>query len=321
MSNSRVDKSVGGAGLQAGQKVYVSVATSAFSGATLLAFLLGAHPQIATVGEMDGLIASEDPDEYLCSCGQKITHCEFWQSVEKAMHAKGFEFSTANFGTRFVRRCPGLIQSLRYGSSRNRFLDAARDAVFQAWPSERQAIELLAARNTAFIQSVLRLTGKDIFLDTSKDRLRLKALHRYSGLDVRAIHWIRDVRGVVASRSRRRSDIDAYTAARDWVKLNQRLQITLQSLPRDRVTVARYEDLCQNVQPTLRRLHRFCGVDPSFETGNFGAVPQHIVGNSMRLGSVAKIVLDERWKSQLSEDQLREIDSAARALRQRYGYT
>ena len=55
--------------------VFVSIETSSYSGATLLAFLLGAHPQIATIGEMDGLIPRENPDEYFCSCGQLIKRC------------------------------------------------------------------------------------------------------------------------------------------------------------------------------------------------------------------------------------------------------
>lgn len=52
--------------------VFVSVETSAYWGAKLLAFLLGGHPEIATVGEMYVLMPREDPDRFLCSCGWKM---------------------------------------------------------------------------------------------------------------------------------------------------------------------------------------------------------------------------------------------------------
>ena len=81
------------------QPVFVSVQTSAFSGATLLAFLLGAHPEVATVGEMSGLIAREDPETYLCSCGQRIRSCGFWRAVAAEMWDRGHAFDVARFGT------------------------------------------------------------------------------------------------------------------------------------------------------------------------------------------------------------------------------
>lgn len=299
---------------------FVSIETSVFSGATLLVFLLGAHPQIATVGEMDGLIPQEDPDEYLCSCGQKIKTCQFWQSVKIAMRNRGFEFDVAHFNTRFTLGSPRLIRYLRLGSFRNRTLDAIRDAIFYAWPGERHLLKALVARNEAFIEAVLEVTGKEVFVDSSKDRLRLKSLCKFSTLDVRAIHLVRDVRGVVASWLRRGGSIDARGAARQWVRLNKRIQTNLQSLPTEAQVLLRYEDLCQDVQGTLERLFHYCGVDPGVKVTDFRMAPHHIVGNEMRLRSVSEIKLDERWKSMLTEDQLEEINQVAGATSRRYGY-
>ncbi len=93
--------------------VFLSVKTSVYSGAALLAFLLGAHPPIATVGEMDGLIPSEDPDEYLCSCAQRTKVCGFWQPIKSAMRDRGFEFDVARFDTRLIFGGPKSSQYLR----------------------------------------------------------------------------------------------------------------------------------------------------------------------------------------------------------------
>ena len=300
--------------------VFVSVETSAFSGATLLASLLGAHPQIATVGEMNGLIPREDPDEYLCSCGQKIKTCKFWQSVKTAMHNRGFEFDVAHFDTKFVLGGPLFIQYLRMGSFRNRTLDSIRDAVFYAWPGEVRQLKALVARNTAFIEAVLEVTGKKVFVDTSKAPLRLKSLQKFSAFDVRAIHLVRDVRGVVASHLRRDADLNAHKAARQWVRLNQKLKVTLQSLPKEKHMLLRYEDLCQHVQSILEQLYHFCGVVPGVRVADLRAVPHHIVGNAMRLRTLSEIRLDERWKNQLMEEQLREVERVATPLARQYGY-
>lgn len=299
---------------------FVSIETCAYSGATLLTFLLGAHPQIATVGEMDGPIRSEDLDEYRCSCGQKIKTCEFWQSVKVAMHTRGFEFDVAHFGTKFVLDGSKLIQYLRLGSSRNYTLDLIRDKIFAAWPREKRQLEAWVARNTAFVEAVLEITGADVFIDSSKDRSRLKLLYKSSSLDIRAIHLIRDVRGVATSWMRLGRGLDARESAWQWVKLNQKIHITLQSLPKERHTLLRYEDLCQDVHGTLEQLYRFCGVDPAFKVTDFRTVPHHIIGNAMRLRSTSEIKLDERWKRTLTKDQLQEIDRVAGNLSRRYGY-
>jgi hypothetical protein len=300
--------------------VFVAIETSAFSGATLLAFLLGAHPQIATVGEMNGLIARENPDTYLCSCGQNIKACPFWDSVGAAMRRRGLAFDVAHFDTEFDLGGPRPIQYLRRGSFRNNSVDAMRDALFRAWPSERHRLQALAARNMAFIESVLEVTDKRVFVDTSKDRLRLNALRRYTSLDVRAIHLVRDVRGVVASRLRRGASIDAREAAQQWARLHQRLQINLGVLSADRRIRVRYEDLCQDTRGTLQRLYRFCGVDLDVQTADHRSIPQHIVGNAMRLTDLPEIRADERWRSLLTKDQLDEIQRVAGSLIHQYGY-
>ena len=300
--------------------VFISVATSAYSGATLVAFLLGAHPKIATIGEMDGLIPSEDPDQYRCSCGQRIMSCDFWLSVSNAMIDRGFEFDVADFDLKFRLGGPTVIQRFGMGSSRHSALDSIRDAVFQAWPAEMHRRKKWVTRNVAFIEAVLEVMDKKVFVDTSKGRWRLKLLQEYSTLDVRAIHLVRDVKGVVNSRLRRKADLDTREAAQQWVKVNQKLEITLQSLPKDKQILVRYEDLCHDVQGTLEKLVEFCGVDSTVEIRDFKSAPHHIVGNTMRLSNLAKIKLDERWKSQLAERQQIEIDRVAANFLHRYGY-
>jgi hypothetical protein len=302
------------------QPVFVSVQTSAFSGATLLAFLLGAHPAVATVGEMSGLIARENPETYLCSCGQRIRDCRFWRAVTAEMWARGHTFDVAHFDTDLAFGGPPSLQALRRVTLFSRPLDALRDRLALAWPGERRRTEALVARNLALVESVLAVTGKRVFVDTSKDRLRLGALRRFSHADVRAIHLVRDVRGVVASRIQRGgASPDAREAARQWARLHRRLQASLDVLPAEKRLRVRYEDLCADAPATLARVFAFCGVDPA-AAGPLGDATQHIVGNPMRLGSVGEIRPDERWRDLLSGEQMRDIQAAAGRLSRQFGY-
>lgn len=301
------------------QPVFVSVETSPYSGATLLAILAGVHPRLATVGEMSGLIPSEDPSIYLCSCGQRIQECAFWHSVGDAMRERGHSFDVAHFDTKFALDGSRLLQILRTGSSRSQLLDAFRDILLDHWPREVRQQRAFVDRNVAFVEAVLQVTGKSAFLDTSKDRLRFKALHKHSALDVRAIHLVRDVRGVVASYLRYNQGMDAREAARRWVRAHRRLETSLRVLPAGKRIFLRYEDLCTDVEGTLKQVYRFCGVDPEAGSVSLSTL-QHIVGNSMRLKKLSSIRLDERWKSDLSAQQMSEITQVAGRLSRRYGY-
>ena len=302
--------------------IFISIETTAFSGATLLSFLLGSHPQIATVGEMDGLLTRQSPDEYLCSCGQKIKQCEFWQSIKVAMADRGFEFDVADFKTRFILNGPDYLQRLREGTTGNS-LESIRDAILFALPNETHQLKRLVNRNVALVESVLAVTNKNVFLDSSKDRLRIKALHRFSrSMDTRAIHLVRDVRGVIASRVRRsKKPRDMAKLAQKWVKHHRGLEIALKAWPSEKHIRVRYEDLCQNTKCTLKQLYDFCGVDSSLRLEEFRTDSQHILGNKMRLKPLSEIKLDERWKEELTAEQLKIIDCVAGALSRQYGYS
>ena len=300
--------------------MFVSVQSAPFSGSTLLAFLLGSHPQIATVGEMDGLIPGENPDQFLCSCGRAIRCCEFWRSVKATMQEKGHAFDVSHFDTKLRLQGSGPLKYLRYGSTRHHTLDGLRDAMLYAMPGERRAALALVARNAALVDSVLEVTGKKVFVDTSKGRHKLEPLRRFSGLDIRIIHLVRDARGVVASMLRHGRSLDAGEAARNWRKWHEKLRCSMGSFPQSCVTTLRYEDLCSDADLAMDRVCRFCGVDPDARVTDYRAAPHHIIGNSMRLRDKSEIVLDERWRRELDPDQLREIRRVTGAGRRRHGY-
>lgn len=301
--------------------IFVTIETTPFSGATLLSTLLGTHPSIATVAEMSGLIEGVNSDEYLCSCGQKIKECDFWQSIKKGMFERGFEFDVSHFDTQFISGRSSLLMRLREGSARNKLIDSIRDSILFSLPTQARYFQSMSDRNEAFIETVLDITGKQAFVDSSKDRLRPKALRRFSSsLDVRIIHLVRDVRGVIASQLRRDKNVTVRQAARAWRQRHRRIELTLESWPQDKHTLVRYEDLCKSTDAILKLLYGFFEVDLNHKIENYRSVDQHLIGNPMRLNQLSKIELDERWRDELKPGQIKEIEIVAGDMARKYKY-
>jgi len=300
--------------------IFASIETTAFSGATLLAMLLGSSPRIATIGEVSGLVSRNDPLTYLCSCGEKIIDCEFWKEITNRMKNRGHNFDVANFNTEYDPRGSRLFNRLRIGSVRNSLVDRIRDKILFSLPSERQKIIEYVKRNVDFVESVLETTNKHIFLDSSKSRMLIRTLPVFSNFDVRAIHLVRRVEGVVASSYRRNPKTNIAKLAQDWVKRHKRLDVTLRTWSPEKYILVRYEDLCQHTEETLNRLLRFLDIQEEIKFSDYKNVKQHVVGNPMRLKPVTDIKVDERWKIELSELQKNQILSIAGKLNQQYGY-
>lgn len=299
---------------------YIQVQATSFSGTTLLATLLGAHPAIATVGELSGLVAGAQLESYRCSCGELLGECPFWQAVTAQMQHRGFAFDVAHFDTEYHLGPPSFWHSLRYGSSGRVRVDQVRDNLLRLWPPAIRPLQRLSARNQALAESVLAVTGAQVFVDTSKEALRLRALSQFSTLDIRVIHWVRDVRGFMASVLRRRGAAAFEPALARWVRFHRRTQRVLTTWPADAQIRVRYEDLCRDPQATLATLWNFCGVAVEQSLAWEQRPPQHIIGNPMRLRDLATIKVDERWKQQLTHPQLQRIAAKAGALNRFFGY-
>jgi hypothetical protein len=224
------------------------------------------------------------------------------------MENRGFEFEFADFGTRFMPASRSLGDRLKWGSLGSNALESMRDSMAQIWPGHREQLNRLVARNEAFVETILEATGKQVFVDTSKSLYRLRYLSRFSALDVRVVHLVRDVRGTVASMLRRNRHNSARQAARSWVRANSNIIRFTRVIPECKKMTLIYEDFCQDPGATLDELCRFIGVDSSADLLDLQAIPEyHIIGNSLREHTIPRIELDERWKRELDPEQLEEI--------------
>lgn len=312
------------------------------SGSTLLAMLLGAHPEAASVGELKATSLG-DPKQYRCSCRQLIHQCEFWHRVNAEMAQRGCaDFDITRAGTNIFDVQSRYASRLLAPLHRNAPMELVRDGLLALSPKWRQHLRSTQQRNAALVDSVTTITSAKVIIDSSKIALRLKYLLRNPSVDVKVIRSIRDgravsltymddwtfadssdpaMRGGGTGNRRpppRRSMLEA---ANEWKRSNEAADCLTAGLPRSQWTEVRYEELCADPTGTLRRLSTFLGLDPDLVNVNFRSRQQHIIGNGMRLDSTSEIRLDERWKQHLTADDLRVFDEVAGDLNRKYGYS
>jgi hypothetical protein len=310
------------------------------SGSTLLAMLLGSHPDICTVGELKATSLG-DPEQYRCSCRSLIGECQFWQAISRAMKSRGFDFEVSAAGTDIRTGASPYVARLLQPLHRGVILEKIRDIALSLSPCWRKNFPVIQARNLAFIQSVSSVTGKNIIVDSSKIGIRLKYLLRIPEIEVRVVRVVRDGRGVAltyidpcrfadaadpalkgggAGTDREKEKLDMAAAAHEWKRSNEEAEAIVNRLRPDQWIQMHYEDLCRDPEKVLARLFRFIGCDPGTMILDFRSVEHHVVGNGMRLDSTSEIRLDERWKTELNERQLNIFQSIAGNMNSRFGY-
>lgn len=319
----------------------VYILAASHSGSTLLAMLLGAHPEVVAVGELaPGSFGNVN--EYRCSCRSLFLDCPFWQRVAEEMERRGTDFQLTSFGTRFQDVNSPFARRLLKPLHRGRALEALRDLGLRMTPSWRRQYPRLLHNNQTLIEVVSVVSGRRIVVDSSKSAVRLKYLLRIPGLGIKVIRLVRDGRGVSLAyvdpacfadaqnpalrgggtgADRDDERLPLASAAREWRRSNEEAERILARLaPSDWIEV-RYEELCTRTDATLEGIFDFLNLDHDQAARDFRRAKHHVLGNGMRLDSTSKIRLDERWKNVLSNRDLQVFGTVAGRMNQRYAYT
>ncbi len=305
---------------------YLYVAGASFSGSTLLAFLLNAHPRMVSVSEVGGVIphgpiTEQTLDSYSCSCGALLLECPFYRELETRVRAAGSSFDLRSWGTHFRASRHRLLdipltRHLRFGA-----LERLRDRLVSLVPGYRNTIDEIARRNVHFARATLAISGKQVFVDAQKDPARIKFLSEIEEIDLRVIHLVRDLRGGASSYMRHYPERnDATRAARKWRNANLATERSRRHLPPERWMRLRYDEICEDHGSVVNRIADFVGVERAELPGNFYGVEHHVVGNQMRLGGPGEIRRDDSWKKRLSEDDLSTIAAVAGNTNRFFGF-
>lgn len=300
--------------------LFVFLTSAPFSGSTLFSILANSHPQIVTVGEMSGLVKSEDPDGYFCSCGKPIKLCPFWKSVAQQMAGRGFAFDPASFDTRIWIGTGNLTRRVLNSSFGSTVLEDLRDLIAQSIPVHRGRLRYLIDRNKALARAIVAVSGKSVFFDASKTASTVRHLSRECDLDFRIVHLVRDVRGIVWSRRRHKGEVSWRTSVKRWMRTNSNIERQLSRLTADRWLRIRYEDLCASPSETMNNFFAFCGLQVHDVTARLSSEEHHIIGNRMRLADASEIRTDDSWRRALTMEERKGIVEMAGSMHRRYGY-
>jgi hypothetical protein len=316
------------------------ILAASHSGSTLLAMLLGSHPDVCTAGELK-VTSLGNPDGYRCSCGAPIRSCSFWAGITEDMARRGFDFDIAEAGMDLGSGAGAYVTRLLRPLHRGVVLEAVRDAALSLSPWWRPRLRVLGERHAAFAESICSRRRAHVLVDSSKVGLRLKYLLRNPAFEVTVIRLIRDGRGVAlayvdpanyadatdpgrrgggSGASRDTERLPVAEAAREWRRSNEEADAIVRSLAPSQWIEVRYEELCGSPNETLARVFTALRVDPERATTDFRTVEHHVIGNGMRLDLTSSIRLDERWRTALTPEALAAFERVAGATNRRMDY-
>jgi UDP-N-acetylglucosamine transferase subunit ALG13 len=298
------------------------------SGSTLLARMLGQVPEVFAAGELRDIWLRGVIEDRRCGCGEPFGTCETWRAIGEAAFGGWDELNVgevASLRRRLDR--PWMIPRI-LGSKLTPELDA--DVV------------RYVDRLSRLYGAIGAVTGAKLVVDSSKIATSALFLRQVPGMDLRALHLVRDPRGVVHSWQRRRERGDesiedrngdrsmirygTAAAAARYVGYNMAAHgLSALGVPS---RFLRYEDLLVAPRTTLGRVLRLAGIDVPAKSLAFvddGAVelaPDHTVdGNPMRLqrGRVP-LRRDEAWTTEMAAARRTTVSALTAPLLTAYGY-
>ena len=275
----------------------IYIASNGRSGSTLLDLLLGAHPQIWTLGEFQILPLEMKHNRQPCGCGKDVNKCSFWETVIEK-HRDILENGTINQfrqndqGTGKVLRFKELLFIFCRRPSNN------RKCMIETYANENARV-LLDVRNQA-----AGTTGKSVewLVDASKDPYRLFWLAQSELFDLRVVHIKKVVHAFACSMADQQRGVNRLRKiirmTGRWIIENKLIeQICKRSIGSDHVLTLSYEDLAGNPAKTMAQVVQWLNLPIDNQMlDKFRSENHAISGNRMRYMD-GPICLDEHWKT------------------------
>jgi hypothetical protein len=247
------------------------------SGTTLLGTILNSHSKICTIGEMH-----QFPDYLLnnkaCSCGDKLTQCEFWRTIIKLTDFSGIDLEN-------------LERTVKQKESHTNILKL----LFKTKVDE----PYLKFHNLIF-ESISKQHKEQLLLDSSKYIARYLLLKKSDKLNIKGIYVTRDVRGVINSFSKKVQTPKSAIGTIIYYMLINSFAELLSLMDKDIIKI-KYEDFINAPLPTLNKIYNHV-LNPQEKAESISKIfdmPHIIGGNRMKKKSKITIEGDEKWKNNI----------------------
>lgn len=307
------------------------ICSAARCGSTITDMLLGGHPDVASLGEINQLGKSIKLGQD-CTCGAKVRDCTEWSKVYRAIEKETGIYPPARpYAYRLWDIRAVVIKDPEYQD----WLFHLRFALRRAWlgmreclpdrawarfpllPSQREAL----ANKMRLYDMIGAAWNKRVIVDSSKNPWEAVELATRYPEQVRVILLSRDGRGVYFSR--RTSGFNRQASLKGWMKYYGRSTPMLRRhVPAENLLQVSYEDMASDPARIGRAICEFAGIpfDPAML--DLGKGDRHMVnGNDTRFAPARGIRLDERWRRELAEEELAYFERHAGMLNRRLGYT
>lgn len=287
-----------------------------YSGSTLLDILLGNHPAVESVGELCNLHTYGWARNKRCACGKPGRDCLLWS---RAM-SRWQELSGSK----------GVEDYIRLQRKVESWINPFASFRPKEYRSNHLALRRYIAQTTALFQAIAEISSKSCIVDSSKLPLRAKVLLQIPSLDLRIIHLVRDLRGVLWSllkRKKRNQPIwpIVFRGVLGWNIANIQAERIRNSVSGEKWHLIRYEDLATHPQVVLQEIEPLAELSLSeigkrFEDGETIRIGHIIAGNRIRKLSGLHLSADFAWKTHLPPTVRWVAELLGGPLMRRYGY-
>lgn len=290
------------------------------SGSTLLDRVIGQIPGYVSAGEVRAVWQAGVGENRLCGCGLPFQECPFWGQVGE--HA---------FGAWSALDADAIERALDSMS----YLDALRCLVGRS--PLPPAVAAIAPQIEQLYRAISSAAGDATIIDSSKGPRYAVILSLLPAVELRAIHLVRDARGVAYSWSKeitrpdtpgRRTPmlrLSPLGSGSRWIVQNTLMEALGRRVP---VTRMRYETfMAQPADELSRALTRLrVPVEPGalafLGREAVRLAPNHtVMGNPMRMSTgEVPLVTDDAWKSRLPRGHRLQVTALTLPWLLRYGY-
>jgi hypothetical protein len=291
---------------------------------------LGGHAQAASLGELNFLGKALSLRE-ACSCGTALSECNEWRKVFDSVRSdKGFSPVDDPYRLRlWDARSRVLIDT-----SHQTPLFHAAFYFRRAWLGVRESLPHVAqkfvpippvlrralANKMYLYQTIGEQWRKTHVIDSSKNPWEAMELARRWPDRVKVVLVTRNGRGVYLSR--RGSGFSRRVSVSEWMNYYRRaLPVLERNVSTEQLHRMSYEDFARDPEAAGRALCDFVGLDFDPTMLSLSAAGRHMAnGNDTRFNPQKGIRLDERWRTELTGEELEYFNTHGAAINRMLGY-
>ena len=285
------------------------------SGSTLLNLILNGHSKIIGLSEIHqiGRYVRKKSD-------RRQLKTNFWQDVtERYQIATGTPLTSINIHWKkapiwgdinLTKKKSNIASTLLDEITCRRKIRNCKAQEFTDWTQQNQVL----------FSCIAEQSGAKILIDSSKHWQRLSLLNKSRCFKIKVIHLVRDGRGVVNSYNRKFGSFNA--ALYKWLRNAILPCYVRREFEQSNWLRLHYEELASQPETTLRKLCDFLQIDYEPQMLHYRQHPNiGLRGNfGVNNRQDEKIILDQKWKRELSSVNLVKFTLFGGWLNTYYGY-